>query len=206
MKWKDCRNPSNTKIASIVDQEGFRENIVFVVGRDKQLYQYNKVTGIWHGHYQSRHLVLSRQPGTAMRDSSHSLTGSLFMISEDGRLVEYHWSPLDGWDWVEHGSPCLGVTLVGSTGPCFGGNQLFLIGSNGNVYLRYLDHVTWKWSNCGFPHMGNEKHHEKEVCVDQIYIEETDKCDSKVAPTRPIPFREDSVVFELRDGRVKSDF
>ncbi|KAF2287404.1 hypothetical protein GH714_039833 [Hevea brasiliensis] len=32
-KWKDCRNPPNTKVASIVDQELFRENIVFVIGR-----------------------------------------------------------------------------------------------------------------------------------------------------------------------------
>lgn len=212
-KWKDCRNPSDSKIAGIVDQELFRENIVFVVGRDGQLYQYNKVTGLWHRHYQSQHMVLSRHPGTAMRPSSQSLTGSLFMISEDGRLIEYHWNPMDGWNWVEHGTPGIGVTLVGSTGPCVGGNQLFLIGSNGNVYLRYMDQVTWKWSDCGFPYMGNivgENCHEEKVCIDQELRDKThqeckkeaDSCDPKVAPTRPIPFTETSVIFELRDGRL----
>ncbi|KAI3822500.1 hypothetical protein L1987_10090 [Smallanthus sonchifolius] len=212
LKWKDCRNPTNTKIASIIDQEVFRENIVFMVGMDGHLYQYNKVTGLWHGHHQSRHMVLSRQPGTAMRGSRQSLSGSLFMISEDGRLIEYYWNQMEGWGWVEHGSPCPGVTLVGSTGPCFEGNQLFLIGSDGNVYLRYWDQAVWKWNDCGFPSTGNivGENREEEVCVDQEirvntrkeYQKETENCDPKVAPTRPIPFTETSVIFELRDGRL----
>ncbi|KAI3791932.1 hypothetical protein L2E82_05798 [Cichorium intybus] len=190
LKWKDCRNPLNVKIKGIIDQETFRENIVFVVGNDGRLYQYNKVTGLWHGHHQSQHMVLSRQPGTAMRPWSKSLTGSLFMISEDGRLVEYHRNQIDGWGWVEHGTPWLGVTLVGSTGPCIGGTHLFVTGSNGNVYLRFfnLDQQTWKWSDCGFPN--------------QEYKNETDDCDPKVSATRPIQFMENSVVFELRDGRL----
>ncbi|KAI7982801.1 hypothetical protein LOK49_LG15G02183 [Camellia lanceoleosa] len=218
-KWKDCRNPPNTKVAGIVDQEIFRENIVFVIGRNGRLYQYNKVSEIWHEHRQSQHLVLSRLPGTAMRPSSLSLTGSLFLLSEDGGLVEYHWNGLDGWNWVEHGTPHRSVTLVGSPGPCFQGNQLFLIGSDGNVYLRYLDQTTWKWKNCGFPYMestavedqrpvGNE-----ETCVNEDFATSFEKndnnqntfngnCDSKVAPIRPIPFAEDSVVFELKDGRL----
>ncbi|KAF5196380.1 Large neutral amino acids transporter small subunit like [Thalictrum thalictroides] len=47
-KWKDCRKLPNTKIAYIVDQEMFRDNIVFAVGRNGRLYQYNKVTELWH--------------------------------------------------------------------------------------------------------------------------------------------------------------
>ncbi|KAL4592182.1 hypothetical protein LXL04_005169 [Taraxacum kok-saghyz] len=189
LKWKDCRNPMNVKIGGIIDQETFRENIVFVVGTDGRLYQYNKVTGLWHGHHQSQHMVLSRQHGTAMRPWSKSLAGSLFMISEDGRLVEYQWNQVDGWGWVEHGTPGLAVTLVGSTGPCVGGTHLFLIGSNGNVYLRHLDldQQTWKWTDCGFPNLDDEN--------------ETD-CDSKVMATQPIQFTENSVVFELGDGRL----
>ncbi|KAH7837832.1 hypothetical protein Vadar_018556 [Vaccinium darrowii] len=216
-KWKDCRNPGNTKIASIVDQEGFRENIVFVVGRNDRLYQYNKVTEIWHEHHQSQHLVLSRLPGTAMRQSSLSLTGSLFMLSGYGGLVEYLWNALDGWNWVEHGTPHRSVTLVGSPGPCFHGNQLFLIGSDGNVYLRYLDHTTWKWKNCGFPYEGQTQVGEnlgnEGICTDVDFAAGFEKseeeindfnrnCDSKVAPIRPIPFTEDSVIFELKDGRL----
>ncbi|XP_057480828.1 uncharacterized protein LOC130767820 isoform X2 [Actinidia eriantha] len=222
-KWKDCRSPPNTKVASIVDQEVFRENVVFVIGRNGRLYQYNKVTELWHEHRQSQHLVLSRLPGTAMRQSSQSLTGSLFMLSEDGGLVEYHWNAMEGWNWVEHGTPHRSVTLVGSPGPCFQGNQLFLIGSDGNVYLRYLDQTTWKWKNCDFPlveRKGNEDQGQvgenlgsEEVCTNDDFAAGFEKneenlnnfnrnCDPKVAPIRPIPFSEYSMIFELKDGRL----
>ncbi|KAF8403758.1 hypothetical protein HHK36_011863 [Tetracentron sinense] len=225
-KWKDCRNPPNTRIACIVDQEGFRANIVFVIGRNGRLYQYNKVTELWHEHFQSPHLVLSRLPGTAKRQSSLSLTGSLFMVSEDGGLVEYHWNPLDGWNWVEHGTPYKSVKFDGSPGPCFEGNQLFLVGSDGKAYLRYLDQTTWKWKNYGFPYMEKmvvkdqmrtgEKDGKDEICVDEDIAASLEKdaqslnglnrnCDTKVASIRPIPFSEDSLIFELRDGRVSNN-
>ncbi|MBA0594421.1 hypothetical protein Gorai_011326, partial [Gossypium raimondii] len=222
-KWKDCRNPPETKLACIIDQEVFRENIVFVVGRNGRLYQYNKVTELWHEHHQSQHLVLSRLPGTAMRPSFFSLTGSLFMLSEDGGLVEYHWNAWNGWNWVEHGTPSKDVTLVAPPSPCIKGNQLFLIGSDGNIYLRYMDQLIWRWKNCGFPQNGDGDTRDQtemgandrmqEVCMDNdptanldINLENPNdqnrKCDPKVAPTRPIPFSEDSVIFELRDGRL----
>ncbi|XP_024160109.1 uncharacterized protein LOC112167331 isoform X2 [Rosa chinensis] len=222
-KWKDCRNPPNTKIASIVDQELFREKIVFVIGRNGRLYQYNKVTELWHEHYQSQHLVLSRLPGTAMRSSLLSLTGSLFMLSVDGGLVEYHWNAMDGWNWVEHGTPHKVVTLVGSPGPSLERNQLFLIGSNGHVYLRYMDQMTWRWKNCGFPSLGNtfaederqeEGNNKKEkFCTNEDLAASSRKdsekanhlssdCNPEVAPIRPIMFAQDSVIFELKDGRL----
>ncbi|XP_024464833.1 uncharacterized protein LOC7482334 isoform X2 [Populus trichocarpa] len=222
-KWKDCQNPPNTKVASIVDQELFRDNIVFVIGRNGKLYQYNKVTELWHEHYQSQHLILSRLPGTAMRASSQSLTGSLFMLSEDGGLVEYHWNTGVGWNWIEHGTPNKGVTLITSPSPCFEGNQLFLIGSDGKVYVRYMDKMTWRWKNCGFPYVGklmNEDQTQEggnddneEVCMDkdfaaslenvaEKYSDYNRNCDPKVAPTRPIPFSDDSVIFELKDRRI----
>lgn len=174
-KWKDCRNPPDAKVACIVDQELFRENIVFVIGRNGRLYQYNKVTDLWHEHYHSQHLVLSQYPGTVIRPSTKSLSGSLFMLSIEGGLVEYQWNTWHGWNWVEHGTPNKGVTLVGSPGPSFGGNQLFLIGSDGIVYLRYMDKKAWKWKDCGFPSEGNKmveahrrrgRQDEKVECVD----------------------------------------
>lgn len=226
-KWKDCKNPPGTKVASIVDQEGFRENVVFVVGKNGRLYQYNIVTQLWHEHYQSQHLVLSTSPGTAMRPLTGSLKGSLFMLSEDGGLVEYRWSGTDGWNWIEHGTPHTSVALVGAPGPCFGGTQFFLIGSDGSVYLRYLDQEEWKWRHCGFPLLTNEN-----VGEDGEFADAMDKlCDPKVrgymqiicfdlcfiiiivivwhfrgqvSSTRPVPFSEDSVIFELQDGRVSS--
>ncbi|XP_057456758.1 uncharacterized protein LOC130747755 isoform X2 [Lotus japonicus] len=222
-KWKDCGNPPNVKVACIVDQELFRENIVFVTGRNGRLYQYNKVTNLWHEHEKSQHLVLSQFPGTVIRPLSKALSGSLFMLSREGSLIEYHWNTWYGsWNWVEHGTPYRGVALVGSPGPNFGGNQLLLIGSDGKVYLRYMDKNAWKWKDCGFPSMGNEMvesdrergfTEEKGGWVgadfasglkkDQENLAElVFKCDPKVASTRPIPFSEDSAIFELRDGRL----
>lgn len=146
-KWKDCHSPPDTKVAFIVDQEVFRRNIIFVVGRNGRLYQYNRITELWHRHYQSPHLILSRSPGTAMRPSPLSLAGSLFMVSEHGGLVEYHFSPQDGWEWVEHGTPHRDVTLVGAPGPCFDGSQLFVVGSDGHVYRRHMEGRTWRWTD-----------------------------------------------------------
>ncbi|XP_077218219.1 uncharacterized protein LOC143852627 isoform X2 [Tasmannia lanceolata] len=220
-KWKDCKYPPNTKVASIVDQEVFRMNIVFVIGRNGRLYQYNKVSELWHEHYQSPHLVLSKVPGTAMRPSLSSLTGSIFMLSGEGGLIEYHWNSLDGWNWVEHGTPYKNVTLLGAPGPCFEGNQLFLIGSDGNVYLRYLDQKMWKWKRYGFPNLenlvaktqiGSGERKNVDCTVEDVVANfgnnaqrlnaQNGNCDEKVASIRPIPFSGESIIFELRDGRL----
>ncbi|KAF5198646.1 Excinuclease ABC, C subunit, N-terminal [Thalictrum thalictroides] len=220
-KWKDCRKLPNTKIAYIVDQEMFRDNIVFAVGRNGRLYQYNKVTELWHEHLQSPHLILSTLPGTAMRESSRTLAGSIFMVAEDGGLVEYQWRTLEGWNWIEHGTPYKGITFLSAPGPSLEYNRLFLVGSDGKVYLRYMDQRTWKWKSYGFPSvenmmLDNQKNTGKqddsdEICIGedttdnnfaQCFNDQNRNCDSKVAPIRPIPFSEDSLIFELRDGRV----
>ncbi|KAF6151081.1 hypothetical protein GIB67_042416 [Kingdonia uniflora] len=211
-KWKDCGRPGRTKIASIVDQETLRANIVFVTGRNGQLYQYNKVTKLWHKHHQSRHLILSKSPGTAMRQSLSSLAGSLFLVGEDGGLVEYKWDTVDGWVWLEHGRPSKSVSLVGAPGPCLDSNKLFLIGLDGIVYLRYLHQSTWKWKNCGNPleqktvlDKDQTRIGAAEDSLEKKHQNLNDpnrNCDAKVASTRPIPFSKDSVIFELRDRRL----
>ncbi|KAJ4787289.1 hypothetical protein LUZ62_038535 [Rhynchospora pubera] len=218
-KWKDCQNPPDTKIAFIVDQEVFRRNIVFVVGRNGYLYQYNRITELWHQHRQSPYLILSRSPGTAMRPYQQSLAGSIFMFSEDGALVEYHWTPQDGWEWVEHGTPNPGTSLVGAPGPCFDGVQLFVIGSDGLVYRRHLDMGSWRWTSHGYPsseklhpaskdgtegHSCNiEEHPGGGYMTEGLYGNRfTGQCSEKIAAVRPIPFSEYSVIFELQDGRL----
>uniref|UniRef100_A0A0D9UZK7 Bulb-type lectin domain-containing protein n=1 Tax=Leersia perrieri TaxID=77586 RepID=A0A0D9UZK7_9ORYZ len=214
-KWKDCQSPPDTKIAFIVDQEVFRRNIIFVVGRNGRLYQYNRITELWHKHYQSPHLILSRSPGTAMRPFHLSLTGSIFMVSEHGGLVEYHFSSQDGWEWVEHGTPHRDVTIIGAPGPCFDGSQLFVIGSDGNVYRRHLDNWTWRWTSHGHPSApsaaaaaldtaaGDKSCATPGSTVAPHYADGfVGICDEKVAGARPVPFSEDAVVFELRDGRL----
>ncbi|CAL4957223.1 unnamed protein product [Urochloa decumbens] len=205
-KWKDCHSPPDTKIAFIVDQEVFRRNIIFVVGRNGRLYQYNRITELWHRHYQSPHLVLSRSPGTAMRPSLLSLAGSLFMVSEHGGLVEYHFSPQDGWEWVEHGAPRRGVILVGAPGPCFDGSQLFVVGSDGHVYRRHMEGRTWRWTSHGHPPSEPADANDQTCATPGAGVHHangfTGSCNGKVAAVRPVPFSGDAVVFELRDGRL----
>ncbi|URE04674.1 hypothetical protein MUK42_19652 [Musa troglodytarum] len=219
-QWKDCHSPPDTKIAFIVDQEVHRKNIIFVVGQNGRLYQYNRITELWHKHYQSPHLVLSRSPGTAIRPSVLSLAGSIFMISDNGGLVEYHWDSLDGWEWVEHGTPYRDVLLVGAPGPCFDDTQLFVIGSDGQVYRRHWDQRTWKWTCHGFPHskpsssVEDQRVEGSKNCAtdDNVasYKNEAQypddgygrNCNEKVAAVRPTPFSEESVIFELQDGRL----
>ncbi|KHN35095.1 hypothetical protein glysoja_004861 [Glycine soja] len=199
------------------------EDTLFFVSKTGRLMKLmNKVTDLWHEHYHSQHLVLSQFTGTVIRPSLKTLSGSLFMVSREGGVVEFQWSSSYGWNWVEHGTPNRGVTLVGSPGTSSEGNQLLLIGSDGKVYLRYMDKMAWMWKDCGFPYVGNKlveahKHggfqKEKVDCIDEdsaSYLKKDQgnfcdpniKCDSKVASTRPIPFSEGSVIFELRDGRV----
>ncbi|GAA0143010.1 hypothetical protein LIER_03787 [Lithospermum erythrorhizon] len=211
-KWKNCKNPQIVRIACIVDQEEFRRNIVIVVGKNGRLYQYNKITELWHEHYQSKHLSLSRVPGTTMRPSSSLTKGSIFMTSVDGGLVQYKFDSVDGgWKWIEHGTPSTSVILAGSPGPCFSGLQLFVIGSDGGVYLRYYDdQAIWRWKNLAFPYTeGNVDNGidqesgtltEAERLQRQQHTDEN--CDRKVESTRPIPVTEDSVIFQLRDSRL----
>jgi hypothetical protein len=45
--------------------------------------------------------------------------------------VEYHFSPKDRWEWVEHGTPHWDMSIVGAPGSCFDGSQLFVVGSDG---------------------------------------------------------------------------
>lgn len=149
--WQDCGQPQNTQVAFILDQELLRYNVVFVVGKDGRLYQYNRVSRSWYEHDQAPHLVLSSLPGVVVRPSFMSMSGSLFMRSEDGGLVEFHWHTMDGWRWTVHGIPEKDVDLSTAPGPSFEGNQLFVIGSNGQVYSRYLDGKKWKWKGFGSP-------------------------------------------------------
>lgn len=77
------------------------------------------------------------------------------MLLENGGLVEYHWDSQHGWIWVEHGLPDRNLTFVGAPGPSLWDSQLFLVGSDGQVYRRYMDQETWKWARHGFPYQVN---------------------------------------------------
>ncbi|GLJ51702.1 hypothetical protein SUGI_1098840 [Cryptomeria japonica] len=177
--WQDCGQPDNAQVASIADQELLRYNVVFVIGNDGHLYQYNRVTKLWYEHDQAPHLVLSRLPGVVVRPSFMSMSASLFMRSEDGGLVEFHWHTRDGWKWIVHGIPEKDVTLSTAPGPSFDGNQLFVIGTNGEVYNRYIDDSTWKWRKFGFPSVEIINPFPNESIKDMAYKEQKLQFDYK---------------------------
>ena len=167
-----------------------RDKVIFVIGRNGRLYQYNTLSGLWHEHHQSQHLILSRLPGTAIRPSL-SMECSLFMISQDGGLFEYHWNSLDGWVWFEHGTPNEEVNIAGAPGPSFEGHQLFVVGSDGKVYLRFFNGGEWKWRDYGFPDSetikveldgAEELKHQrnKRLCHEKESVHNAENCDAKV--------------------------
>eukprot|EP00249_Psilotum_nudum_P011412 c23156_g1_i1 orf=71-1756(+) len=149
--WKDCGHPSTAYVSFILDQEVLRYRVVFVVGSDGQLYHFNRVTQNWHAHSQPVHIVLSRIPGTVIRPTYESMVGSLFMRSEDGELVEFHWDNSDGWTWIDHGAPESGIALATSPGPSLGSWRLFVIASNGHVFSRYFVGNQWIWVDHKYP-------------------------------------------------------
>ncbi|KAG0483985.1 hypothetical protein HPP92_012069 [Vanilla planifolia] len=154
--------------------------------------------------------VSSFGPVKVPRDSNEAITavikGSIFMVSENGGLVEYHWNTMYGWEWVEHGTPAMGIILVGDSGPCLGQFRVVCDWVKWLcLYRRQLYERTWRWTNYGI-FQGTILR--KWVTTKAFYGEnghnsETYKeyCNQKGGTVRPIPFSEDSLVFELQDGR-----
>ncbi|KAK4438684.1 hypothetical protein Salat_0202900 [Sesamum alatum] len=158
----------------------------------------------WLRHFGGNRNIIVRRRET----QGTKIVTRLIRESRGSLLAQYHRGAINGLELSAFKESGLhtNVTLVGATTPCFGGNELFLIVSDGNVYLRYLDQEEWKWKDCGFPYEdyradGNgAKAGNDEICVDM------DKnCDHKVSSARPIPFSEDSIIFggnEVHGGRL----
>ncbi|KAL2645054.1 hypothetical protein R1flu_012641 [Riccia fluitans] len=149
--WRDCGHPPGTTVAAILDQEALRYRVVFVVGVNGRLYHFNRVTRQWISHHQPQNVVLSPITGSVARPNIQSTRGSLFMRSEDGGLVEFHWDTFEGWKWTDHGFPEHGITLSTSPGPNIGNKRLFVVGSDGKLYSRFWDETSWAWFGHGHP-------------------------------------------------------
>ncbi|BBN02887.1 hypothetical protein MPTK1_2g18990 [Marchantia polymorpha subsp. ruderalis] len=231
--WRDCGHPPNTEVAAILDQETLRYRVVFVVGADGKLYHFNRVTRLWISHFQPNNVLLSPITGTVVRPNIQSTRGSLFMRSEDGGLVEFHWDTFAGWKWTDHSFPDYKVTLSTSPGPNIGNKRLFVVGSDGKLYSRFWDETRWSWCDHGHPkpetvlqaerdirsmvdpdHIGIERVADEtepnpvfsnlKFGVMDVYVSFNGECSLEVSPVRPIALSHSIVMVVLQDGRVAS--
>ncbi|KAL3698138.1 hypothetical protein R1sor_012214 [Riccia sorocarpa] len=231
--WRDCGHPPGTTVAAILDQETLRYRVVFVVGVNGRLYHFNRVTRQWISHHQPQNVLLSPITGTVVRPNIQSTRGSLFMRTEDGGMVEFHWDTFEGWKWTDHGFPEPGVNLSTSPGPNIGHKRLFVVGSDGKLYSRFWDETQWAWIGHEHPKpetvLQAERNIRNMIDPDQIGLQrvadETDanpvytnlkygvmdvyvsfngECNLEVASIRPVSLSSSVVMVVLHDGRVAS--
>ncbi|GBG72662.1 hypothetical protein CBR_g12234 [Chara braunii] len=126
LSWRNCGKPAGVPIAAILDAEVLRLRVVFVVGTDGLLYEYNRVTEQWKQHKQPSHIRLSPLPAAVMRPSLQSMIGSLFMRAEDGGMVGF----IDD-------------------------QSVFVIGTDGHIYERLRHGKSWQWIDHNYPGEGS---------------------------------------------------
>ncbi|CAM6104128.1 unnamed protein product [Calypogeia fissa] len=231
--WRDCGHPANTRVAVILDQETLRYRVVFVAGLDGRLYHFNRVTRQWISHHQPSNVLLSPVTGTVIRPNIQSTRGSLFLRTEDGGLIEFHWDTYEGWKWTDHGFPEPGVTLATAPGPNISNKRLFVVGSDGRLFSRFWDEARWAWFDHGHPKPetvlqaernirslynpdnikssdkveyseGNPVINNLRFGVMDVYVSFNGECSLTVAPVRPIALSPSSVMVVIHDGRVAS--
>ncbi|XP_024540156.1 uncharacterized protein LOC112349635 [Selaginella moellendorffii] len=210
--WKNCGHPPDTPVAAIVDQEVFRYRVIFVIGTNGKLYQFNRVTSFWHTYQQQpTQLRLSPIPGVVYRPSFLSTSGSLFMRSENGNLVEFGWDSANGWFWSDHGTPAPNSYVATSPGPCMDEDgSVFVVSSTGRVHARQLFGGKWRWRDFGHPLAGesDEKRHvfvvedSKTGNAADLLVSFEGECDTTIDSVRPVASSKDTVAFVLRDGRL----
>ncbi|GFZ20706.1 hypothetical protein Acr_28g0014110 [Actinidia rufa] len=160
-------------------------------------FEYLNAENVW--------LWLRHEHPTAMRGAVGHYNGSLFLVDEHGSLLirERNNSELS---WINCTGMRKGRHIIG--GPPwdrFPGQSLKVTAEDAMFFVsrtgRLMQFTVGE-------NIGSE-----EVCTDEDFAAEFEKneenlnkfnrnCDPKVAPIRPIPFSEDSVIFELKDGRL----
>ena len=85
-----------------------------------------------------------------------------FVTALDGHIWENYWDvPTNAWQWDDHGTPALGIEVVGAPGALIteGGDQpykFFVTASDGHLWENYWDVPTnaWQWDDHGTPARG----------------------------------------------------
>ncbi|MFG3420182.1 hypothetical protein ACIBTZ_31725 [Micromonospora sp. NPDC049460] len=113
----------------------------FLGAADGRLFERRRVgeQWVWRDH--------GLPPGTAVATSGATVAPDrVFVRTRDSRLFERRWDG-DRWVWRDCGAPPLGVR----SRPTVGGNQVYLLGGDGNLY-RY-DPAAESWTSLGKPAM-----------------------------------------------------
>ena len=78
-------------------------------------------------------------------DVRSAAVGSLFLRTQDGRLVERWWdanSRKKSWLWINHGHPP-DARIVSAPGSLINGLSIFMTGTSGNLFERFWNSKEW---------------------------------------------------------------
>ncbi|XP_057483888.1 uncharacterized protein LOC130770423 isoform X2 [Actinidia eriantha] len=134
---------------------------------------------------------------------------SFFLITDSGLTFEYL-NAENVWLWLRHEHP---TAMKGAVGHYNG--SLFLVDEHGSLLIRERNNSELAWINCtgmrkgrhiiGGPPWDRLPGQSLKVTAEDamFFVSRTGRLmQFTVAPIRPIPFSEDSIIFELKDGRL----
>ena len=105
--------------------------------------------------------------------------GSLFLRTQDGKLVERWWdanSRKKAWHWIDHGHPP-DVKIVSAPGSLINGLSIFMTGTTGNLHERNWNSHEGVWIDHGSP-------------------------GSPIMPVSPVDLHDGSVFVLLQNGKL----
>eukprot|EP00854_Cymbomonas_tetramitiformis_P004596 gene4596-5629_t len=214
LEWRCLGRPEAAPLMAIADSQVLRPRVVFCIGKDGRLYQYNTATQTWTIHESNPSIVLSPLPGTTVRPSAGSTAGSLFLRTESGELVERQWQPHGGgaegsWQWVEHGlAPTASGILAAAPGPSINDRSVFVVTVDGSACELYrTDEGMWEWIDHGHPIPGDPAGSAAVSEGSENLLSRQKGKASKfqiplVAPIRGIMLSTQELFFMLQDGRL----
>ena len=141
--WSDHGSPDGIKLVACVDAHTLSYGSVFAIGADGHLYMLDTAEEIWHDHGLADGSPLAPLPGVALQDLN--AVGSLFLRTQEGKLVERWWdanSRKKAWHWISHGHPP-DSTIVSAPGSLINGLSIFMTGSSGSLHERFWNSKEW---------------------------------------------------------------
>jgi hypothetical protein len=140
--WLAHGHPKGSQLAAVVDARVLKDS-VFFVGSNGRLYE---LTGQQWQDHNSPGSRLAALPGTPLKDTNSGV-GSLFLVAQDGRLVERWFNRQSAWEWISHGLPP-GAKVASP--PAASKGTVFLVGDTGELFERFWD-GKWQWRAHGSP-------------------------------------------------------
>jgi hypothetical protein len=100
----------------------------------------------WHNLGKPQNASIASDPSSA----SYAGFEYAFVVGSDQHLHSVRGAP---WVWSDHGTPGAGIGLVGRPTTIVYGNSLytFIVGTDGQLYLRSWNGIAWSWVSAGTP-------------------------------------------------------